>query len=62
MFQSKMTKGNISKEMEGRVVNFDHLIFWVANAKIVSIYTKDFYKQSEISTDFSRISSHYWDH
>ncbi|KOB63210.1 4-hydroxyphenylpyruvate dioxygenase [Operophtera brumata] len=35
-----MTKGTESngKEVEGRVVNFDHLIFWVANAKTASSY------------------------
>lgn len=33
-----MSKGSESngKEVDGRVVNFDHLIFWVANAKTVS--------------------------
>ncbi|PZC82108.1 hypothetical protein B5X24_HaOG211198 [Helicoverpa armigera] len=33
-----MTKGKNQKRAEGKVLNFDHLVFWVANAKTASTY------------------------
>lgn len=60
----KMTKGKKNESSQpsaGKVLEFDHLIFWVANAKMVSLINscKNHNKQSSVSVSINwEVSQH----